>query len=470
MRYQSTRGEASTLSFTDALLAGLARDGGLYVPESYPSLDAATIAGFAGRPYAQVAQQVIGPFMGDEMAAGDFTAMLEASYATFRHPAVTPLAQIGDNLFVLELFHGPTLAFKDVAMQLLGRMMDHALKARGQRATIVGATSGDTGAAAIEAFRGLEQVDVFIMYPHGRVSDVQRRQMTTVEAPNIHAIALEGTFDDCQAILKGLFNNHAFRDGLRLSGVNSINWARVVAQTVYYFTSAVVLGGPHRKVSYTVPTGNFGDILAGYIAKQMGLPIDRLVIATNENDILARTLDSGAYEVKGVHATSSPSMDIQVSSKFERLLFDACGRDASAIRGLMASQAQSGSFTIAEKPLAKIRSEFDALRTGETGTAKEIARVYKEAGYLLDPHTAVAVHGARKALAKAPHVPMVCLGTAHPAKFGDAVYAAAGVRAPLPAHMEGLMERKEHFTVLPNDQTAIEQFVRQRARAAGNGA
>ena len=470
MRYQSTRGEASTLSFTDALLAGLARDGGLYVPESYPSLDAATIAGFAGRPYAQVAQQVIGPFMGDEMAAGDFTAMLEASYATFRHPAVTPLAQIGDNLFVLELFHGPTLAFKDVAMQLLGRMMDHALKARGQRATIVGATSGDTGAAAIEAFRGLEQVDVFIMYPHGRVSDVQRRQMTTVEAPNIHAIALEGTFDDCQAILKGLFNNHAFRDGLRLSGVNSINWARVVAQTVYYFTSAVVLGGPHRKVSYTVPTGNFGDILAGYIAKQMGLPIDRLVIATNENDILARTLDSGAYEVKGVHATSSPSMDIQVSSNFERLLFDACGRDAAVIRGLMSSQAQSGSFTIAEKPLAKIRSEFDALRTGETGTAKEIARVYKEAGYLLDPHTAVAVHGARKALAKAPHVPMVCLGTAHPAKFGDAVYAAAGVRAPLPAHMEGLMERKEHFTVLPNDQTAIEQFVRQRARAAGNGA
>jgi len=470
VRYLSTRGEASTLSFTDALLAGLARDGGLYVPESYPTLDAATIAGFAGRPYAQVAQEVIGPFMGGEIAADAFTAMLEASYATFRHPAVTPLAQIGDNLFVLELFHGPTLAFKDVAMQLLGRMMDHALKARGQRATIVGATSGDTGAAAIEAFSGLEQVDVFIMYPHGRVSDVQRRQMTTVEAPNIHAIALEGTFDDCQAILKGLFNNHGFRDGLRLSGVNSINWARVVAQTVYYFTSAAVLGGPHRKVSYTVPTGNFGDILAGYIAKQMGLPIDRLIIATNENDILARTLDSGAYEVKGVHATSSPSMDIQVSSNFERLLFDAYGRDPAAIRGLMGAQAQGGRFAIDEKPLAKIRSEFDALRTGETGTAKEIARVYKEAGYLLDPHTAVAVHGARKALAKAPHVPMVCLGTAHPAKFGDAVFAAAGVRAPLPAHMEGLLERKEHFTVLPNDQAAIEQFVRQRARAAGNGA
>ena len=470
MRYLSTRGEASTLSFTDVLLAGLARDGGLYVPESYPTLDAATIAGFAGRPYAQVAQEVIGPFMGGEIASEDFTAMLQASYATFRHPAVTPLAQIGDNLFVLELFHGPTLAFKDVAMQLLGRMMDHALKARGQRATIVGATSGDTGAAAIEAFSGLEQVDVFIMYPHGRVSDVQRRQMTTVEAPNIHAIALEGTFDDCQAILKGLFNNHAFRDGLRLSGVNSINWARVVAQTVYYFTSAAVLGGPHRKVSYTVPTGNFGDILAGYIAKQMGLPIDRLIIATNENDILARTLDSGAYEVTGVHATSSPSMDIQVSSNFERLLFDAYGRDPAAIRGLMGAQAQGGRFSIDAAPLAKIRSEFDALRTGETGTAKEIARVYKEAGYLLDPHTAVAVHGARKALAKAPHVPMVALGTAHPAKFGDAVFAAAGVRPSLPAHLEGLMERKEHFTVLPNDQASIEHFVRQRARAAGNGA
>ncbi len=470
MRYHSTRGEAPTLSFTDALLAGLARDGGLYVPESYPSLDAAAIAGFAGRPYAQVAKEVISPFMGADIATADFTAMLDAAYATFRHPAVTPLAQIGDNLFVLELFHGPTLAFKDVAMQILGRMMDHALKARGERATIVGATSGDTGAAAIEAFRGLEQVDVFIMYPHGRVSDVQRRQMTTVEAPNIHAIALEGTFDDCQAILKGLFNHHDFRDSLRLSGVNSINWARVVAQTVYYFTSAVVLGGPHRKVSFTVPTGNFGDILAGYIAKQMGLPIDRLVIATNENDILARTLDTGAYEVKGVHATSSPSMDIQVSSNFERLLFDACGRDAAAVRGLMGALSQGGRFDIAAGPLARIRSEFDALRTGETGTSKEIARVYKEAGYLLDPHTAVAVHGARKALAKAPHVPMVALGTAHPAKFGDAVFAAAGVRAPLPAHMEGLLERKEHFTVLPNDQAAIETFVKGRARAAGNGA
>ncbi len=466
MRYISTRGEAPTLSFIDALLAGLARDGGLYVPESYPALSAAAIAGFAGQPYARVAESVIAPYAAGEIAPGDFAGMIDAACAAFRHPAVTPLAQIGDNLFVLELFHGPTLAFKDVAMQLLGRLMNHALKERGERATIVGATSGDTGAAAIEAFRGLDQVDVFIMYPHGRVSEVQRRQMTTVADGNIHAVALEGTFDDCQAILKGLFNNHAFRDGLRLSGVNSINWARVVAQTVYYFTSAVVLGAPHRKVSFTVPTGNFGDILAGYIAGKMGLPIDRLVIATNENDILERTLASGVSEAREVLPTQSPSMDIQVSSNFERLLFDAYDRDAAAIRGLMARQQQSGRFEIDAGPLARIRAGFDAYRTGETGVGKEIARVYKECGYLLDPHTAVAVHAARKALARAPQTPMVALGTAHPAKFSGAVTKAAGISAPLPPHLADILARKEHFTVLPNDQGAVESFVRARARAA----
>jgi threonine synthase len=290
--------------------------------------------------------------------------------------------------------------------------------------------------------------------------------MTTIAGENIHTIALEGTFDDCQGILKGLFNHLAFRDELGLSGVNSINWARVLAQTVYYFTSAVVLGSPHRPVSFTVPTGNFGDILAGYIAKRMGLPVDRLVIATNENDILARTLAEGAYQVRGVHATQSPSMDIQVSSNFERLLFDACDRDAAQIRRLMGSLTQSGRFEIDASPLARIRKEFDALRTGETGTAKEIARVHAESGYVLDPHTAVAVHAARKALAKAPHVPMVALGTAHPAKFGDAVAKAIGRRVPLPKHLADLMDRKEHFTVLPNDQAAVEAFVRKHARAA----
>jgi threonine synthase len=466
VRYISTRGEAPPLGFTDALLAGLARDGGLYVPDGYPSLDAARIAGFAGRPYAQVAEAVIAPFVGADLGGGVLASMVADAYAGFRHPAVTPLAQIGDNLFVLELFHGPTLAFKDVAMQLLARMMDTALKQRGQRATIVGATSGDTGAAAIEAFGGLDNVDVFILYPHQRVSDVQRRQMTTVAGDNIHTVALEGTFDDCQAILKGLFNHHALRDALHLSGVNSINWARIVAQVVYYFTSAVVLGAPHRPVSFTVPTGNFGDILAGYIAKRMGLPIDRLVIATNENDILARTLATGAYEVNGVHATQSPSMDIQVSSNFERLLFDVCGRDPAQVRRWMAQLQQSGRFTLDEASLSAIRSNFDAFRTGETGTAKEIARVWQEAGYLIDPHTAVAVHAARKALVAAPGVPMIALSTAHPAKFGDAVEAAAGIRAPLPAHLAELMDRAERFTVLANDQAAVETFIRAHARAA----
>ena len=459
-------GEAPVLSFTEALLAGLARDGGLYVPQTYPQLSEAEIAGFAGVSYAEVAESVISPFKGEEIGAHDFSRMVHESYATFRHCAVTPLSQIGDNLFILELFHGPTLAFKDVAMQLLGRMMDHVLKERGQRATIVGATSGDTGAAAIEAFRGLEQVDVFILYPHNRVSDVQRRQMTTCKDDNIHTIALEGTFDDCQSILKGLFNNQAFRDEIGLSGVNSINWARVVAQVVYYFTSAVVLGAPHRRVSYTVPTGNFGDILAGNIAKRMGLPIERLVIATNENDILARTLDEGVYEVRGVHATQSPSMDIQVSSNFERLLFDACGHDAAAVRGLMASLRQSGRFEVPHDALTKIRAEFDGYRTGETGTAKEMARVYRECGMLIDPHTAVAVHAARKALAHDPSTPMVALSTAHPAKFSEAVEKATGVRAPLPPHLASLMDLPEQFTVLPNDQSAIEAFVRTHARAA----
>jgi threonine synthase len=466
VNYLSTRGEAPVLSFTDALLAGLARDGGLYVPQSYPQLTQAEIAGFAGLSYAEVAESVIGPFTGGEIDTHDFSQMVHEAYGTFRHCAVAPLTQIGDNLFILELFHGPTLAFKDVAMQLLGRMMDHVLKKQGKRATIVGATSGDTGAAAIEAFRGLEQVDVFIMYPHGRVSDVQRRQMTTVEGDNIHTIALEGTFDDCQAILKGLFNNHAFRDGIGLSGVNSINWARVVAQIVYYFTSAVVLGAPHRKVSFAVPTGNFGDILAGYAAKRMGLPIERLVIATNENDILARTLNDGIYEVRGVHATQSPSMDIQVSSNFERLIFDACGRDAALVRNLMASLNQSGRFELPVAVLGKITQEFDAYRTGETGTEKEMARVWRECGVLIDPHTAVGVHAARKAAHHDRATPMVVLSTAHPAKFGAAVEKATGQKPVLPSHLSGLMDRQERFTILANDQAKIEAFIRERARAA----
>ena len=465
MPYVSTRGEAPRLGFTDALLAGLARDGGLYLPEAMPETAPAGIRALAGLPYAEAAAQVVAPFVDGAWDAAELAAMAGEAYAGFRHPATAPLVQIGDNLHVLELFHGPTLAFKDFAMQWLGRMMNHVLRARSQRATILGATSGDTGAAAIEAFGGQSQTDVFILYPHGRVSDVQRRQMTTAAKPNVHAIAVEGNFDDCQAILKGLFNDLEFRDDFGLSGVNSINWARIVAQIVYYFTSAVTLGAPSRPVSFTVPTGNFGDIFAGHCARRMGLPIGRLVVATNANDILARALATGAYETRGVVATQSPSMDIQVSSNFERLLFEAYGRDAAALRRLMAGFAQSGALAIAPGPLQAIREEFEAFSTDEARCVEEMARVHRECGYLVDPHTAVAVNAARRAQADDPATPMVVLGTAHPAKFPDAVEKATGVRPALPPHLADLMSRKEQFTVVPNDRFAVARFIRSRARA-----
>jgi threonine synthase len=463
--YLSTRGEAPKLGFSDALLAGLARDGGLYVPEVMPTMEPPAIGALAGLPYAQAAARVVLPFTDGALSETELGAMAQETYAGFRHPAKAPLVQIDDNLYVLELFHGPTLAFKDFAMQWLGRLMNHVLRERGARATIVGATSGDTGAAAIEAFGGQSQTDIFILYPHGRVSDVQRRQMTTVDKPNVHAIALEGNFDDCQTILKGLFNDLPFRDALALSGVNSINWARIVAQIVYYFTSAVALGAPARRVSFTVPTGNFGDIFAGFCAKRMGLTIERLTIATNENDILARALASGIYETRGVVATQSPSMDIQISSNFERLLFEAYGRDASALRALMANFAQSGKFTIAPGPLRAIKDEFDAFSTDEANCASEMARVYRDSGYILDPHTAVAVNAARRALARDRAIPMIVLGTAHPAKFPDAVEKAIKLRPPLPAHLADLMSRREHFTIVPNEPDAVRRFIRERARA-----
>lgn len=464
MHYLSTRGEAYRLGFADVMLAGLARDGGLYVPETYPQLTPSEIAGFAGRSFGEVAQAVIAPFVGDVFSRHELGAMIEAAYAPFRHAATTPLAQIDDNLFVLELFHGPTLAFKDVAMLLLGAMMDFELKRRGRRATIVGATSGDTGAAAVEAFAGREQVDLFILFPHGRVSEVQRLQMTTVAAENVHALAVEGTFDDCQAIVKGLFNHHAFADMVGLSGVNSINWARVVAQATYYFASAVALGGPGRAISYSAPTGNFGDVLAGYVAKRMGLPIDQLVIATNANDILARTLATGAYEVRGVEATQSPSMDIQVSSNFERLLFDAGGRDAAKVRAAMAGLAQSRGFTLPDDTLARVRAEFRAEAVSEAQTTAEIARTYAASGYILDPHTAVGVAAARRRAAHDPTTPMVTLGTAHPAKFPDAIERAIGLRPQLPRHLADLRQRREAFAIVANDQAEIERFVLDRAR------
>ncbi len=466
LRYLSTRGEAAQLPFADVLLAGLAADGGLYTPLAYPHVAPSDIAALAGVPYAEAAARLIGPYVNETFPPELLRAETEAAYATFRHRAIAPLSQIADNLFVLELFHGPTLAFKDLAMQLLGRMMNHVLEKRNLRATIVGATSGDTGAAAIEAFRGLPRVDVFILYPHGRVSDVQRRQMTTVADDNIHTIALEGTFDDAQNILKRLFCNAPFRERVGLAGVNSINWARVVAQMVYYFTSGVALGAPHRHVSFAVPTGNFGDVLAGYIAKHMGLPVERLIVATNANDILARAITTGRYEPRGVTPTQSPSMDIQVSSNFERLLFDACGRDPAAIRAAFASLEQSGGFDISAGPLAAIRAEFDAQSVDEAETTEEIARTWREAGYVLDPHTATGVRAARARLRVDPSTPVVALSTAHPAKFPDAIERAIGQRPRLPDAVAARLDGRERFTVLENDEARVADFIAERARAA----
>ncbi len=466
MRYISTRGEAPMLGFTEAMLAGLARDGGLYTPATPPRSTPAEIRALAGLAYAEAATRLVQPFIGDEMDSAALAALTEDAYAGFRHAATAPLVQLDNNLFLVELFHGPTLAFKDFAMQWLGRLMNRALRERQTRATILAATSGDTGAAAIEAFGGQSQTDVFILFPLGRVSDVQRRQMTTVDKPNVHAVALEGTFDDCQSIVKALFNDLAFRDAMKLSGVNSINWARILAQIVYYFTSAVALGAPDRRVSFAVPTGNFGDVLAGYCAKRRGLSIDRLAIATNENDILARALASGLYKPLGVKATQSPSMDIQVSSNFERLLFEAYDRDAGAVRALMGGLRQSGEFALAPGPLAVIRRDFDAYRVDEETCGQEIGRAYRSSGVVIDPHTAVGVNAARRALARDPATPVVALATAHPAKFPDAVARAIGQRPVLPPHLRDIESRQERFEIVPNDAAAVARFVRARSRAA----
>ncbi|MEO6015184.1 MAG: threonine synthase [Devosia sp.] len=462
MQFVSTRGEAPVLGFSDAVLSGLASDGGLYLPQTWPQFSSAEIAAFAGKPYSEVAFAVISRFVDGEIPDGTLRGIIDAAYATFRHSSVTPLVEIAPNHFVLELFHGPTLAFKDVAMQFLARVMDHILEQRGTRATIVGATSGDTGSAAIEAFRGRDTTDIFILHPEGRTSPVQRRQMTTVLDANVHNIALKGNFDDCQSIVKGLFRA-PFRDQMHLSGVNSINWGRIVAQIVYYFTAAVSLGAPHRPINFVVPTGNFGDIFAGYCARRMGLPIANLVIATNSNDILARTLETGIYQTGGVHPTISPSMDIEVSSNFERLLFEALDRDAPALKRLMNSLQQSGSFTVPPKALAAIREGFAAGRASEAETTATIASVLKDSGYLLDPHTAVGVAVGRElSLGDAP---VVTLATAHPAKFPAAVEAATGVEPALPAWLSDLYDRPERLDVLANDQGAVESYIRDRSRA-----
>ncbi len=459
MRYVSTRGRAPVLDFEQAMLTGLARDGGLYLPETVPVLTSEQIAALDGLPYEEVALRVITPFVGDSFTQDELRGAIARAYAGFDHVARAPMVQLAPGHHMLELFHGPTLAFKDFAMQLIGQLFQLALARSGNRVTILGATSGDTGSAAIEAFRGLSNVDVFIMYPHGRVSEVQRRQMSTPADANVHALAVDGSFDDCQARLKDLFNDHDFRDGVGLAGVNSINWARVLAQIVYYFTAAASLGAPAREVDFTVPTGNFGDILAGSIAKAMGLPIGRLVVATNQNDILHRALTTGEYRVGETQPSISPSMDIQVSSNFERALWQAYGRDGAAVSQLM-EELKSGGFTISQGALEHLRETYVSGRVSEDETSAMIATIRAETGEVICPHTAVAVKIAREHLR--PGVPMISLSTAHPAKFPDAVEAAIGVRPPLPEHMADLFDRDERITRIENDADAIKSLILER--------
>jgi len=465
LRYVSTRGEAPVLDFSDVLLAGLARDGGLYVPESWPRFSEGEWQDLVVCDYPALAARMFAPFVGDAFSLEALEALTRDAYRGFRHRAVTPLVQLGPNDWLLELFHGPTFAFKDLAMQILARMMDVVLARRSERVTIIGATSGDTGSAAIEAFKDSKRADIFILHPKGRVSPTQRRQMTTVNAPNVHNIAIEGTFDDAQALVKAMFNDLKFRDSLHLAGINSINWARVMAQTAYYAASALALGAPSRPVAFSVPTGNFGDVLAGYVAKRMGLPIDRLIVATNVNDILVRCLNGGAYAIESVKATQSPSMDIQVSSNFERLLFEAYGRDGQAVRALMSDLAASGSFNVSANALGAIRADFLAARVEEEATSRTIAAVKNETGLVIDPHTAVGIAAGRVRRAE-KQVPQVTLATAHPAKFADAVKRATGEAPALPAALAQLAGLSEHVSELPNDLETVKAFVAARSRAA----
>ncbi len=460
MRYISTRGAAPALDFQSVTLAGLASDGGLYVPESWPTLTRDQIAALAGLSYVETAVRVCLPFIGDAFTENQLRALLTAAYASFDHAAVAPLVQLDERHWLLELFHGPTLAFKDVAMQALGLMFEAFLARSGRKLTVIGATSGDTGSAAIHALAGREGVELFMLHPRGRVSDVQRRQMTTVLAPNVHNIAIEGTFDDCQALVKAMFNDPVFAARFDLSAVNSINWARLMLQVPYYFYAAVRLGAPERCVSFAVPTGNFGDVFAGYVAGQMGLPIDRLIVATNENDILHRALTVGDYSAGTVTPTASPSMDIQVSSNFERLLFDLGGRNGVATAAAMAGFETSRAMTIPAGQLAAAHATFDSARIDADGMSVAMRWARERCGQTLDPHTAIGLAAARASSADGP---VVTLATAHPAKFREAVERATGVRPAMPAKAAGLFDREERFDVLANDLGAVEAYVAERA-------
>ncbi len=469
MRYVSTRGEAPILPFDDALLAGLARDGGLYVPERWPRLAPEDLRALRGLSYPALAARVMQPFLGDAVQPEAFRRIVDDAYAGFGHVAVAPLIQLDQRLWLLELFHGPTLAFKDYALQVVGRLFDHVLARRRERVTIIGATSGDTGSAAIEACRDRESVDIFILHPKGRVSPVQRRQMTTVPAANVHNIAIDGSFDDCQDLVKAMFNDAAFRDALNLSAVNSINVARILAQVVYYVAAAVALGVPDRTVTFAVPTGNFGNIYAAYAARAMGLPIDRLVVGANTNDILDRFFRTGEMRVAPVVPTISPSMDIQISSNFERLLFDLTDCDGAAVAAIMRGFRADGRFAVKEAQFGRARQVFVSHRLDDDGTRAVIADTWRRTGVLLDPHTAVGV-GAAQACGTDPAVPVVALACAHPAKFPDAVEKATAIRPPLPPRLADLFDRPERVAELPNDLAAVQAFVRQRARMAGAAA
>ena len=459
MRYISTRGQAPARNFADVLLAGLAEDGGLFVPENWPHFSPTDFRSMRGLPYAELAARVMQPFAGTSIAFEVLRKICHEAYAGFGHPAIAPLVQLETGLFVQELFHGPTLAFKDMAMQVLGRLFDHVLTRRDKRVTIVGATSGDTGSAAIEACAGRDRVDIMILHPHGRTSLVQRRQMTTVHAANVGNVAVEGTFDDCQDLVKAMFADTGFRNEVRLSAVNSINWARIAAQIPYYVASAVALGAPDRDVAFSVPTGNFGNVLAAWAARRMGLPVARLIVGSNRNDILARFLASNDMSIAPVQPSLSPSMDIQISSNFERVLFELLNRDTDATRRTMLEFRQTGRMTVAEATWHRVRGLFHGFRLDDPGTEAEIRRLHAACGYLADPHTAIGIAAAR-ALPCAGGVPSVAMATAHPAKFPDAMERATGHRPALPRRMADLFEREERFTVLPNDLATVEAAVR----------
>ena len=454
------------LGFEEVLLAGLARDGGLYVPEQWPTVSAEEIRALAGASYAELALAVMRPFVGAAIAERELAAMVAATYAGFGHAAVAPLKQLDGQTWLLELFHGPTLAFKDYALQLIGRLFDHVLAKRGRRVTIVGATSGDTGSAAIEACRDRARIEIFILHPEGRVSPVQRRQMTTVDAGNVHNIAVQGTFDDCQDLLKALFNDQGFRDEMSLSAVNSINWARIMAQIVYYFAAAVALGAPERALAFAVPTGNFGNVFSGYAARRMGLPISQLIVGSNRNDILTRFFETGTLRTGEVLPSLSPSMDIQVSSNFERLLFELYGRDGAAVAEALAELRRSGRVSLSDNCWREVLELFDGHRLDDDATLAQIAETDRASGELLDPHTAIGVAAAR-AKARDRTTPVVALATAHPAKFPDAVARATGRRPVLPAHLADLFERPERMTVLPADLAAIQAHIRAESAHAG---